>query len=156
MSRLFSYSVPVLISTLFLAIASTISIKAVAAEFNINENKQCIKCHKRNGMMEGIHANDALDISCQDCHGEKQGHPRKASELIGFTDKSSADTKTQTQACLQCHDHEVLAERDWSHDAHSNKVNCASCHLLHPHSDPVITLLEAERSQLCSRCHGAK
>ncbi|ABV89277.1 multiheme c-type cytochrome [Shewanella pealeana] len=156
MSSLFKYSVSLLMSILLVVAASVISIKAVAAEFKINENKQCIMCHKRNGKMLGVHANDALDISCQDCHGEKEGHPRKASNLIGFSNKSASDVNTQTQSCLKCHDHSVLAERDWSHDAHSNKVNCASCHLLHPNTDPVLGVSAKERSELCSSCHVAK
>ncbi|MCK8046944.1 nitrite reductase [Shewanella sp. 1CM18E] len=156
MSRLFKYSAPVLMSILLVVAASTVSIQSIAAEFKINENKQCIMCHKRNGVMQGVHANNALDISCQDCHGEKEGHPRKASNLVGFSEKSAADANTQTQRCLACHDHEVLAQDDWSHDVHSNKVNCASCHLLHPNKDPIVGVSEKERSELCSNCHVAK
>lgn len=155
MSRLFNYSVSALVSILVVIAASMVSLTVVAAEFKINENKQCIMCHKRNGVMLGVHANDALDISCQDCHGEKEGHPRKASNLVGFSQKSKADAETQTRSCLKCHDHDVLATHDWTHDAHSNKVNCAGCHTLHANTDPMVDVSVKDRSELCSSCHKA-
>ncbi|GIU28785.1 multiheme c-type cytochrome [Shewanella sp. MBTL60-007] len=156
MSRFFRYTASVLMSILVVVAASTVSIKVVAAELKINENKQCIMCHKRNGIMHGVHANDALDIRCQDCHGEKGGHPRKASNLIGFSQKSTADAATQTQSCLKCHAHDVLALHDWTHDAHSNKVNCAGCHTLHSNTDPMVDVSFQERSKLCVSCHATK
>lgn len=33
------------------------------------DSRSCIKCHKRNGQLEGIHASPGLAILCQDCHG---------------------------------------------------------------------------------------
>ncbi|RTR38126.1 nitrite reductase [Shewanella canadensis] len=157
MSRIDKFAAPLLASMLMLVLGS-FSPAAVAAkvEFKINQNKQCIMCHKRNGKMFGLHANDALDLTCQNCHGEKAGHPRKASELIGFGAKSVAKSDVQTAACLQCHDVETLSQADWTHDVHSNKVNCASCHQLHPEIDPIIGVTALDRSEMCSGCHSAK
>ncbi|WP_065188734.1 cytochrome c3 family protein [Shewanella woodyi] len=156
MSSLFKYSVFLLLSVFSLVLMLSVSTNLIAAELNINKSKECIKCHKRNGMMRGVHGNDALDIRCQDCHGEKQGHPRQASNLIGFSDSSAVKPRTQVQACLQCHDHFRLFEHDWSHAVHSDKVNCASCHQLHSTTDPMVDLLATKRSQLCSRCHSVE
>jgi len=155
MSRIAGFSAPLLASILMLGAFSP-AVTAATVELKINQNKQCIMCHKRNGKMFGLHANDALDLSCQNCHGEKAGHPRKASDLIGFSATFVAEPDVQTAACLQCHDVETLSQADWTHDVHSNKVNCASCHQLHPESDPIIGVTASERSEMCSDCHSAK
>lgn len=41
----------------------------------------CVKCHKRNGLMQGHHGQDQLNMSCSTCHGEKGNHPRKPNDL---------------------------------------------------------------------------
>jgi len=155
MSRIAGFSAPLLASILMLGAFSP-AVIAATVELKINQNKQCIMCHKRNGKMFGLHANDALDLTCQNCHGEKAGHPRKASDLIGFSVKSVAEPEVQTAACLQCHDAETLSQADWTHDVHSNKVNCAGCHRLHSELDPATGISAPERSEMCRDCHSAK
>ncbi len=132
-------------------ITSTTSMAHADEGFNINSNKKCIMCHKKTGKMFGTHAQNSLEISCQDCHGKKEGHPRKESNLIGFGTNSTASK--QTAACLQCHQHDSLTEADWTHAVHSDKVNCANCHQLHTDTDPMIGVGSKERSNLCVECH---
>ncbi len=141
-----------------LLVLSGVSISQVEAnELQINQNKQCIGCHKRNGNMHGVHGKDELSLSCQSCHGEKGKHPRGDSTLVWFSSSEKAKEKSSTQdqvnACLQCHDHEALYEAEWTHAVHSNKVNCASCHALHGEKDPMVGVSEKARSELCVSCH---
>ncbi|WP_299793461.1 nitrite reductase [uncultured Shewanella sp.] len=121
----------------------------------INQNT-CMKCHKRNGTMFGLHGNNALAIECQSCHGERGKHPRKGSIIRSFSHDSATPVGEQTTACLDCHDHEALALADWTHNVHADKVNCASCHQLHVEYDPMLTNTPQERSQLCRGCHLVK
>ncbi len=112
----------------------------------------CFKCHKKNGKMLGVHANVALDISCNDCHGEKQGHPRQPSELVIFNSDKSTSLQ-QTSRCLTCHEASVIGEQEWTHNVHSNKIDCAKCHQLHPNIDPMVAISAQQRAELCSSCH---
>ncbi|BDM65962.1 hypothetical protein NFHSH190041_34140 [Shewanella sp. NFH-SH190041] len=113
-------------------------------------NSPCMKCHKRNGSMQGIHGQS--DIRCIDCHGEKQGHPRKASNLVKFNDPAST-LQAQITPCLNCHDPRSLGESEWTHDVHILGVSCSSCHQLHLAQDPMRTLTPTDRVALCSECH---
>ncbi|ABV38167.1 hypothetical protein Ssed_3563 [Shewanella sediminis HAW-EB3] len=121
----------------------------------INQNS-CMKCHKRNGAMFGLHANAALAIECQSCHGERGKHPKKGSSIRRFSSDNSTSVAEQTGACLECHDHEIIAMADWTHNVHADKVNCASCHQLHVEYDPMLQITVKERSQLCRGCHLVK
>ncbi len=114
----------------------------------------CMKCHKRNGTMQGIHGNSDLTVSCVDCHGEKQGHPRKASDLVVFNAATPAET--QVKPCIECHDPQALGTLEWTHNVHSNKVSCSQCHQLHPADDPVMSVTQADRAAMCQQCHQSK
>ena len=129
------------------------SLYANTIELTINTDKKCIICHKKNGKMYGVHSNNKLGMRCQNCHGEKEGHPRKNSHLIKFGNSSENITTQQTEVCTKCHEPDDLAEIDWTHAVHSDKVNCAKCHQLHSETDPVITIQTKERGQLCVSCH---
>ncbi|MBV7316667.1 multiheme c-type cytochrome [Shewanella sp. NIFS-20-20] len=139
------------IMAMMLVSASMPWAQAQAAASQIHDNA-CYKCHKKNGTMLGVHANDALAITCNDCHGEKGGHPRKPSSMVIFNSTQSTP-QAQTDRCLACHDPEVLARHDWTHNAHSNKVDCADCHQLHPDQDPMVKIPATTRTELCRRCH---
>jgi len=121
----------------------------------INQNA-CMKCHKRNGTMFGLHANTALAIECQSCHGERGKHPRKGSTIRRFSHDSVTAVGEQTATCLECHDHETIAISDWTHNVHADKVNCANCHQLHMEYDPMLQITAKERGQLCRGCHLVK
>ncbi|RTR39908.1 nitrite reductase [Shewanella canadensis] len=121
----------------------------------INQSS-CMKCHKRNGAMFGLHANTALAIQCQSCHGQRGKHPRKGSNIRRFTSDSATPATEQAGTCLECHDHETLAMADWTHNVHADKISCASCHQLHVEYDPILGITTKERSQLCRGCHLVK
>lgn len=157
MSKISRITFPLLTSILMMVLSFTAPVaKADTPELKMNQNRQCIMCHKKNGNMYGVHANDALGQTCQDCHGEKGKHPRGESELIGFGEKSPATAEQQTAACMACHGQEELAEADWTHNVHSDKVNCADCHQLHPEVDPIIGQTESVRIKSCVSCHESK
>ncbi|WP_223292989.1 MULTISPECIES: cytochrome c3 family protein [Shewanella] len=113
-------------------------------------------CHKKNGKMFGAHSTNSLELRCQNCHGEKEGHPRKKSNLIKFDESSVNTAEQQTAVCTKCHNPNDLAEGDWTHVVHSNKVNCANCHQLHTETDPVTAISTSERSKLCVNCHESR
>ncbi|QYJ85659.1 cytochrome c3 family protein [Shewanella mesophila] len=125
---------------------------SIAAD-NATRSNTCMKCHKRNGQLLGIHANPGLAIQCQDCHGEKGNHPKKGSPINTFGADSQMPVDVQVAICLTCHDHQALAEVEWTHNVHATKLACAQCHQLHPESDPMLTLDSKQHSQLCVTCH---
>lgn len=110
----------------------------------------CMKCHKRNGSMLGIHANPQLNLSCQNCHGEKGNHPRKPNDLRVFSADITTDAMTANQACWQCHDAKELGDKAWFHNMHADKLYCWSCHKLHVKDDPA---LQGASSLQCRQCH---
>ncbi|QLE86761.1 MULTISPECIES: nitrite reductase [Shewanella] len=156
MSKISKIALPLLTSILVVFSFSSPMVKAETSELKMNQNRQCIMCHKKNGNMYGLHANDALGQTCQDCHGDKGKHPRGESDLIGFSQSSPATVEQQTAACMSCHDQQELSEADWTHNVHSNKVNCAGCHQLHPEVDPIIGISESKRIASCVSCHESK
>ncbi|KFZ37624.1 hypothetical protein HR45_09375 [Shewanella mangrovi] len=116
---------------------------------NINQDP-CLKCHKRNGTMQGVHGNEQLQLSCSNCHGEKGIHPRKPNDIMVFTTDITLPPLEANQRCWQCHDATTLGEQAWFHNMHANKLYCWSCHQLHPQDDPA---LQPPSSQVCRRCH---
>lgn len=148
-----SRSISILFYTILMAcIWCVIPTPTVAAEGETTSNT-CMKCHKRNGQLLGIHANTGLAIQCQDCHGEKGDHPKKGSQINAFGKESLMPIDQQVAICLACHDHQALAEVEWTHNVHATKLACAQCHQLHPKSDPMLSLDEQQHSQLCVSCH---
>lgn len=148
----FNKSLLFIICMLMLIIGCIPTVIAKEGVLEINKGS-CIKCHKRNGKMLGLHANNALGIQCQSCHGEKGKHPRKPSSLVRFGIESSTVLNEQREACMACHDHETLSHAEWTHDVHANQLSCAACHELHKESDPMLVIEPKKRSQLCKSCH---
>lgn len=144
-----------IIFMLMLVIGSVPVVIAGEGALEINKGS-CIKCHKRNGKMLGLHGNDALALQCQNCHGEKGKHPRKPSSLVRFGVGTSTTLDKQREACMTCHDPQALSHAEWTHDVHANKLSCAACHELHRESDPMLMIEPKKRSQLCKKCHSVK
>ncbi|HCD14870.1 MULTISPECIES: cytochrome c3 family protein [Shewanella] len=113
----------------------------------------CVKCHKRNGLMQGHHGQDQLNMSCSTCHGEKGKHPRKPNDLRVFTPQEGIAPATQNATCLKCHQPQKLAEKEWTHNVHADKLSCAACHKLHPLDDPMKQATGTQHSKLCRDCH---
>lgn len=143
-------------TTLLLASVLTLGLvgltpNALAADEQAS--RSCIKCHKRNGQLEGIHASPSLAILCQDCHGPKGSHPKKGSTIMTFGPDSPFSAQQRGAVCLTCHDHQALGEVEWTHNVHANRLGCDQCHKLHPETDPMLSLDTQQHSQLCVACH---
>ncbi|MBY5993584.1 cytochrome c3 family protein [Ferrimonas balearica] len=120
----------------------------------IASDESCLRCHKRNGTMEGVHGQiGANGLSCVRCHGEQDGHPRNKAALVYFGQDSKTPLAEQNAQCTTCHRDAKLREADWTHDVHRPVLPCASCHQLHPETDPMSTLDDAGRTQACVDCH---
>jgi cytochrome c-type protein NrfB len=116
-------------------------------------NDSCMKCHKRNGAMQGYHAHDSLKMSCSSCHGEKGRHPRKPNDLMVFSSDNNISVDAKNAVCLKCHTPKKLAKAEWTHNVHAIKTSCTSCHKVHPKLDPMLGLSAKERSHVCRNCH---
>ncbi|MBY6188206.1 nitrite reductase [Marinobacter hydrocarbonoclasticus] len=114
----------------------------------------CMRCHKRNGTMEGLHSQiGSKGLSCVRCHGEQDGHPRNKEALVYFGDDTKSTVADQNANCLRCHSATKLRDAEWTHDVHQTRVSCAACHQLHPATDPMQGLNEKARTQTCVECH---
>ncbi|MCL2906124.1 MULTISPECIES: nitrite reductase [Shewanella] len=113
----------------------------------------CLKCHKRNGTMLGVHGQDKMHFTCSTCHGEQGVHPRKPNDIRVFNPDPENAPQEQNKTCLRCHRPEKLAAGEWTHNVHANKVSCAACHQLHPATDPMTQMTGTQHSQLCRQCH---
>ncbi|MGL4936926.1 nitrite reductase [Shewanella sp.] len=134
--------------------ALLLSFAASSAEpVNQINHDACMKCHKRNGQMLGHHGQDAMNMSCSSCHGEKGSHPRKPNDLVLFGMQAATEPALQLAACMSCHTAEQLSEADWTHNVHAEKVVCAGCHKLHSAVEPMADMTPQVRSQLCRNCH---
>ncbi|MCL1049147.1 nitrite reductase [Shewanella abyssi] len=147
------YGVVLLYIVWFVLLWVSFPSHSFAKETKTIADSACLKCHKRNGQMLGLHANEGLALTCEDCHGEKGKHPRKGTAIITFGAKSDTPVKTQAEQCLACHDHQLLAVANWTHNVHAKGVSCGQCHQLHPEMDPALLLLGSELSQSCAKCH---
>ena len=132
------------------------SLGVISADsiYKINSGP-CVKCHKRNGLMQGHHAQDARNMSCSSCHGEKGNHPRKPNDLMVFSSESEISLESKNAVCLKCHIPEKLAAKEWTHNVHAQKLSCPSCHTLHSVVDPIVGLSAKDHSHLCRDCHTA-
>ena len=153
MSMTNRYGVSVIYIIWFLLLWLSFPDFPVAAEVRDIDTSHCLKCHKRNGKMLGLHANQGLAIACEDCHGEKGKHPRKGSTIIAYGMESDTEIRVQVGQCLACHDHEALALAHWTHNVHATRVSCAQCHQLHSETDPVLMRIGPAMSQSCAKCH---
>ncbi|MCE9679329.1 cytochrome c3 family protein [Shewanella sp. AS1] len=131
----------------------TLMLCSLAPSLMAEPGTNCIKCHKRNGQLVGIHGNQALGILCQDCHGEQGTHPKKESSINTFGADSQMTVTQRVAVCLTCHDHQALAEAEWTHNVHASQLGCGQCHQLHPEQDPILSMDDKQRSQLCVSCH---
>lgn len=113
----------------------------------------CLRCHKRNGNMEGVHGHLVSDVGCVRCHGDMDAHPRDKESGIRFGLTARTPVAEQNAICLECHGVARLRKADWTHDVHASRLACAACHALHPKADPMLGLKPVSRTQLCVDCH---
>ncbi|TKB51127.1 nitrite reductase [Ferrimonas sediminicola] len=127
------------------------------AQAATDSSTQCLRCHKRNGSMEGVHASVGTQgLACTSCHGDKGQHPKGKAPVITYGQDSVTEVTVQNQRCARCHQPGKLRAADWTHDVHLNQLSCAACHRLHPDRDPIRGITETRRTQLCVDCHGAR
>lgn len=60
---------------------------------------------------------------------------------------------SQNALCMNCHTPEVLREAFWPHDVHAAQLSCSDCHKLHPVTDPMKEISEAQKTSMCLDCH---
>ncbi|KGQ69892.1 cytochrome C nitrite reductase [Chelonobacter oris] len=130
-------------------------------------NKYCAQCHKFNDeQFHGVHLSKSnpstgKPINCVSCHGNiSEDHRRGVKDVMRFHG-DIFDGKTpmysvreQNQVCFSCHQPEKLRESLWAHDVHAMKLPCASCHTLHPKTDPMQDIPHKDQVKLCVDCHG--
>lgn len=140
-----------LIKPLVIAMALGLAAPSFAAD---DAESKCLKCHKRNGTMAGVHATVGKNgVSCIRCHGEQGKHPRDKQALTRFGAESPTPLDLQQKPCRRCHSSSKLQKADWTHDVHRTQVACAACHQLHPQQDSMQALSPAARSVMCANCH---
>lgn len=123
-------------------------------------NQGCLDCHKQpQDVLHGRHGKELNPstqqaITCTNCHGNVslEQHRDGAPDVMRFN-RSGHSAAQQNSVCMSCHLPEKLQKAFWPHDVHLSAVSCASCHSLHPQSDPVIQLDDRSRISLCVDCH---
>lgn len=138
--------------TFFFALMAVLGLSGQA----FASDDACMRCHKRNGTMEGRHSQIGSDgLSCVRCHGDQDGHPRNKQALVYFGQDSKTPVADQNAGCVRCHSASKLRQAEWTHDVHLTRLSCAACHQLHPADDPMQGLSERSRTQTCVDCHSS-
>ncbi len=138
--------------TIFFALLAVLGLSGPA----FASDDACMRCHKRNGTMEGRHSQIGSEgLSCTRCHGEQDGHPRNKAALTYFGKDSKTPAAEQNARCVRCHGAAKLRAAEWTHDVHVARLSCAACHQLHPATDPMQDLTERSRTQTCVACHSS-
>lgn len=127
----------------------------------------CLGCHDDtvtlaifrgpHGVPTNPHAPFGHDqLQCEACHGPGGLHARRPPKgqerpaVVRFGADSAAPVSAQNAMCTACHQADLGT--GWHASAHAtNEVACASCHVSHAASDPV--LRTAEQPDTCGTCH---
>ena len=129
------------------------------------EDAVCTKCHDENDnkpilalyqSRHGVVA-DMRTPSCQGCHGQSEAHVKNTAGSstrpvpdVVFAGKKKSDAKTQSGACLACHQSGLRTH--WSGSQHqANDVACANCHASHAPKDAMVT--KGLQPPVCFTCH---
>lgn len=131
--------------------------------------RTCTKCHDENeakpvlSILKSKHAVMAdrrtpfADQSCMTCHGNSKAHMqapagggKRIQPDITFDRDSVTPVAQRNQTCLNCH--ETGLRMHWKGSRHeSANVACASCHVAHTQSDPI--LAKETEAETCFACH---
>ncbi|MGF1727012.1 cytochrome c nitrite reductase pentaheme subunit [Photobacterium nomapromontoriensis] len=140
-------------------------------EFNRDRDYACTQCHKdekdtlKGAHSDAIHAQTNRNITCVDCHSNvgkdhRDGAPVVTkfapSQSVAGSEKTAADVAwitQQNETCVECHDPKDLREVNWIHDVHAVDLSCASCHTIHPQTDPMKGIDRKSKIKLCVDCH---
>ncbi|MGF1680032.1 cytochrome c nitrite reductase pentaheme subunit [Photobacterium makurazakiensis] len=140
-------------------------------DFIRDRDYACTQCHKdekdtlKGAHSDVLHAETNRNITCVDCHSTIGKDHRDGgssvtkfapSQSVAGSEKPAADitwiTK-QNQTCTDCHEPKDLREANWTHDVHALDLSCASCHNIHPETDPMKGIERKPRIKLCVDCH---
>ena len=131
--------------------------------------RTCSKCHDENeakpvlSILKSKHAVMAdsrtpfADQSCMTCHGNSEAHMQAPAEGakriqpdIVFDRDSKTPVALRNQTCLNCH--EKGLRMHWKGSRHETaNVDCASCHVAHTQSDPIMA--KETEAEACFACH---
>lgn len=131
--------------------------------------RTCTKCHDENeakpvlSILKSKHAVMAdsrtpfADQSCMTCHGKSEAHMQAPAEGakrvqpdVVFDRDSKTPVALRNQTCLNCH--EKGLRMHWKGSRHETaNVDCASCHVAHTQSDPI--LAKETEAEACFGCH---
>lgn len=149
---------------MFFALPASAQVSAPAdapykVELQRNPDEACTRCHKPQDLgMHGEHAkainpNSGTPVTCTNCHGNPGPHHREGVKDVMRFNEPAYTASQQNSVCMACHLPEKLQAAFWPHDVHLDKVACASCHTLHPATDPMQKLSDKGRIKICVDCH---
>lgn len=165
MNRLFRIG---LISWLALSALSLPGMASANPSRDASNPDSCQSCHRGEDapQMHGLHGGERYGLTnqvatCATCHGTSESsdvHKSEQTDIISFShkfemDELSTTLAVQNQACMDCHQSDDLKAAHWTHDPHADALTCASCHQLHPTSDPMRGLSEKAQVAMCVECH---
>ena len=135
--------------------------------------RTCTKCHdegesapvlsilkSKHGVMADSRTPFA-DQGCMSCHGSSKAHlqappagsEKRAQPDIVFGKGSKTPVAKRNETCLGCHESGVRMH--WKGSKHeSENVACASCHVAHTQSDPI--LAKTTQAETCLTCHKSR
>ncbi|CAG19670.1 MULTISPECIES: cytochrome c nitrite reductase pentaheme subunit [Photobacterium] len=131
----------------------------------------CTQCHKdekdvlKGAHGDAIHAQTGRDVTCVDCHSNVGENHRDGAKVVtkfapaqsvAGSEKPAADVawiKQQNNTCINCHEPKDLREVNWTHDVHALDLSCASCHTVHPDTDPMKGIDRKSKIKMCVDCH---
>lgn len=134
--------------------------------------KTCTRCHdesesapvlsilkSKHGVMADSRTPFA-DQGCMSCHGASKAHlgapgagGKRAPPDVVFGRNSTTPVAKRNETCLGCHESGVRMH--WKGSRHeTEKVACASCHVAHTQSDPI--LAKSTQADACLTCHKSR
>ncbi|PSW17595.1 cytochrome c nitrite reductase pentaheme subunit [Photobacterium sanctipauli] len=140
-------------------------------DFIRDRDYACTQCHKdekdmlKGAHSEALHPETSRSVTCVDCHSNIGKNHRvdgsvvtkfAPSQSVAGSEKPASDVAwitKQNESCMNCHEPKLLSEADWTHDVHALDLSCASCHNIHPETDPMKAIERKPRIKLCVDCH---
>jgi DmsE family decaheme c-type cytochrome len=158
----------VMLSLMLLATASSsalaISVSRVGVMADIDRSlegdNKCTTCHAAQMTIyqtkHGVKG-DARTPGCQSCHGENAAHRQEPNKnppevVFGAQSKRLSPVEKRNEACLSCHESNVLPRPYWSGSQHERRgLACTTCHEVHSPNPKVFNKLA--QPEVCFGCH---
>ena len=157
--------------TLILILLATTSSGALGGGFrrlpviatvdrSLEADNKCTTCHAAQMTIyqtkHGVKG-DARTPGCQSCHGENAAHRQDPSKnspevVFGAQSKRLSPVEKRNEACLACHESNVLPRPYWSGSQHERRgLACTDCHEVHNPNPKVFNKLT--QPEVCFGCH---